>query len=152
MNLWDFAVEVYARPAVEAACLELQDQHGQSVPLLLWGLWAIIEHRPLGSETIRQGVTLAKSWEMTVVGPLRRVRRTLKMPIDGLVVPGQQELRHSVTQSELRAERVLFDALAILPAESANGGPALQSLDHLVTVWGTYAPATLLALLTRSAQ
>jgi uncharacterized protein (TIGR02444 family) len=37
---WEWALDAYARPGVAEACLELQDVHGQNVPLLLWAAWA----------------------------------------------------------------------------------------------------------------
>ena len=152
MSLWDFAVEAYAWPDVEAACLELQDRYGQSVPLLMWGLWVISQRHPLGPKAVRQGVNLARSWEQTVVGPLRQVRRTLKTSIDRIGAARQLELRHCVSEAELHAERVLFDALADLASAAAGAGPTLKGLDPLVKAWGQPAPAALLGVLTRSAQ
>ncbi|WP_284733726.1 TIGR02444 family protein, partial [Pseudomonas aeruginosa] len=37
-NVWKFAVDVYARPGVETACLALQEQ-GADVCLLLVAAW-----------------------------------------------------------------------------------------------------------------
>lgn len=37
-DLWNFALHLYARPGVEAACLALQDE-GADVCLLLCGAW-----------------------------------------------------------------------------------------------------------------
>ena len=39
MRFWDWAVAAYARQPVAAACLNLQDGHGQNVPWLLWAAW-----------------------------------------------------------------------------------------------------------------
>ena len=36
MSLWDWALEVYARPGVPDTCLVLQDDHGQNTSYLLW--------------------------------------------------------------------------------------------------------------------
>ena len=62
-RFWDWALEVYARPGVAEACLNLQDDHHQSVPFLLWAAWAAIEGRALGEDALAEGVAQARSWE-----------------------------------------------------------------------------------------
>ena len=39
VTLWDWAKLTWDRPGVGAACVSLQDEHRQCVPLLLWALW-----------------------------------------------------------------------------------------------------------------
>ena len=73
VSLWDFALTLYARPGVQAAGLTLQDEHGQSVPLLIWRLWA--NDRRVDAATLRAAAGLACDWEARVVAPLRTVRR-----------------------------------------------------------------------------
>ena len=60
MSLWEWAKAVYERPGVEAALLELQDGHGQSIPLLLWAAWTASEGRPLTGPALRRGAELAQ--------------------------------------------------------------------------------------------
>ena len=50
-SLWDFSVELYARPGVAAACLALQDRAGADVCLLLAALW--LERRGVALEAVR---------------------------------------------------------------------------------------------------
>ena len=49
-DLWTWAVAAYGREGVSEACLELQDIHGQTVPLLLWTAWAAGTGRALDDE------------------------------------------------------------------------------------------------------
>ena len=128
-EFWDWAVAVYARPGVAAACLDLQDAYGQNVPLLLWALWR-------GGDVTR-AIAVARSWEDEVVAPLRGVRRRLKGRA------GAEGLREHVKAVELEAERTLmaeleplagavFDKAALATVVDAWGGaPPTEALDRL---------------------
>jgi uncharacterized protein (TIGR02444 family) len=61
VRLWDWAVQGYARPGVEALCLELQDEYGQCVSFLLWAAWAGAEGRRIEAEALSE----AASWPGT---------------------------------------------------------------------------------------
>ena len=54
MSFWDWAVEAYGRPGVDGLCIEAQDQHGQSVPYLLWAAWLDAEGRRVGAPACRR--------------------------------------------------------------------------------------------------
>ena len=77
MRIWDWALEVYARQPVAAACLNLQDGHGQNVPYLLWAAWAAGEGR---SADLKEAARLMRDWDAEIGAPLRGVRRALKPP------------------------------------------------------------------------
>ena len=138
-GLWTWVEAAYARPGVEAACLELQDHHGQNVPLLLWAVWAASADPDLA----REAATAARNWETSVVGQLRLARRSLKAPAPAIAEPGRERLRQDVKAAELAAERLLLEGLEMLtPARGAS-----RSIDALRTVsaaWGA-APNSPLA-------
>jgi uncharacterized protein (TIGR02444 family) len=118
---WEWAIEAYARPGVLDACLELQDAHGQSVPLMLWVLWARADGR---SADLAQGARLAADYEAAAGGRLREARRALKQPIPGLGDGERLALRHRVKDVELEGERTLMAALAMLAPARPGGQPA----------------------------
>jgi uncharacterized protein (TIGR02444 family) len=62
MSFWTWALEAYARPAVPEACLDLQDNYSQSVPLLLWAAWAAKDGRDLSFGDLMDGSGLAARW------------------------------------------------------------------------------------------
>jgi len=105
-GLTAFAVALYARPGVAAACLHLQDRHGVDVPLLL----ALVWHGASGRGV--PGRVRAAAWRRSVrrwrrvVGPLRAARRALK-PLaarDAAVL----RLRKAILAAELDAEFLLL--------------------------------------------
>ena len=67
-RLWDWTLDVYARPGVAEATLALQDEHGLNTSLLLWAAWADPDR-----ETLANGVQAAVAWDETVLWPLRKV-------------------------------------------------------------------------------
>jgi uncharacterized protein (TIGR02444 family) len=142
MPLWDWAVAAYARPGVEPACLTLQDDHGQNVSFLLWAAWA----RTADPARLAQAADIARRWEVLTLGPIRLVRRALKLGFPGVPDLAREALREDVKAAELRAERVLLEALeALTPGPGA--APALQALQAATVAWGNAAPAKALAAL-----
>ncbi len=150
MRLWDFALAVYGRPGVEAACLALQDAHGQCVPLLLWRAWAL--DRPLDPSALTSAVRLARDWQVRVVAPLRAVRRDLAAQAPPIVDADRRSLRDAVKASELAAERALLVGLeALTPPGETPRGAAVDALAELAQTWSAPAPIALLSHLAAAA-
>lgn len=121
-DLWSFAVQLYARPGVESACLQLQDS-GCDVCLVLTGVW--LEQRGIScrDDYLQALRDLAQPWQQNVVMPLRQARqqwRTAASQDAELAT-----LREQLKQLELEAERLLLKRLEALtkdwPGESADG-------------------------------
>ncbi len=77
ISLWAFSLSFYGHPKVESLCLQLQDQHGTNVNLLLWALWLdeICQASDIGIWA--RGFARISPWHKMAVVPLRRVRRGL---------------------------------------------------------------------------
>jgi uncharacterized protein (TIGR02444 family) len=75
---WDYSVALYARPGVEAACLELQQRHRIDVNLVLLCLWLGERGTALDGEALARLCHAADRWQLEVVRPLRTLRRRLK--------------------------------------------------------------------------
>ncbi|MDN3637901.1 TIGR02444 family protein [Simiduia curdlanivorans] len=124
-NFIDFALSLYAQPAVEAECLQLQDNHDVSVPLLLCCAW--LDFGGVGATLESIGV-LAKDvlvWEQTVVWPLRQLRRQLKCEAESSAAVA--EIRAKIKQAELAAELEVLQRLGAIAWPSCSE-PALTSL------------------------
>jgi uncharacterized protein (TIGR02444 family) len=150
LNLWDFALTLYARPGVEAACMALQDDHDQNVPLLLWRLWAL--GRRVDATTLGSAVALARDWDERVVAALRTVRRRLTAPAPAIADAGRLSLRETVKASEIAAERLLLESLEMLtPKDETRGKTGIDALRELVAAWSRPAPLMLLSHLAAAA-
>jgi uncharacterized protein (TIGR02444 family) len=108
---WEWALDAYARPGVAEACLELQDVHGQNVPLLLWAAWAAADAL---EPDVERGAALARAFEAAAGERLREARRALKQPLPGLGDDEREAFRRRLKAVELEGERTLMAALAAL--------------------------------------
>ncbi|MGP0172882.1 TIGR02444 family protein [Pseudomonas sp. NCHU5208] len=110
-DLWNFALELYARPGVEQACLQLQET-GSDVCLLLAGAWLQKRGVRCLDERLAALRELAGPLQRDVVAPLRQLRhqwRTAAREDAELAA-----LREQVKRLELQAERVLLERLQAL--------------------------------------
>lgn len=109
-SLWNFALALYGRTGVEAACLQLQDEAGVDVCELLWHCW--LYHHGLMVIGNPEGLDEIRRWQRDVTEPLRRLRRALKA--DAQKHRGSAEVRHHLKRAELAAEREALDRLQAL--------------------------------------
>ena len=75
---WDFSLRFYARPGVAAACLDLQDEAGADVNVVLYLLFLASQGRQLAQTEVAEIDNLVAVWREQVVRPLRSARRHLK--------------------------------------------------------------------------
>ncbi len=142
MALWDWTLAAYAQPGVPEACLTLQDRHGQNTSLLLWAVWAEAADPVL----LARAADVARRWEALTLAPVRALRRALKPAFDGVADAHREALREDVKAVELRAERVLMEALEAMTSRQ-GGAHALAALEAASKAWGEPAPADALAAL-----
>jgi uncharacterized protein (TIGR02444 family) len=113
-QLWQFSEQHYTRPGVAQACLQLQDEHGANVNLLL--LLLMLEERELGADPahflplLQQRQGLFTQW--------RALRRRLKTRLD-------KDNYLQLLQHELELERwqqqELLQVLAQHPPRPGSG-------------------------------
>jgi len=120
-DLWRFAEELYQRPGVEAACLQLQEQ-GADVCLLLCAAW--LERRQIACSDQRCDALrgLARPWREQVVLPLRQLRQGWRTHAQSDKALAQ--LREQVKRLELEAERELLQRLAALSQDWPSAATA----------------------------
>lgn len=150
MKLWDFATRTYADPQVQAACLALQDDHGQCVSFLLWRLWTLKEGRAVDAGLLGDAVLTARTWETAATAPLRSVRRRLKTLPSTIPADGQGRLLQAILAAELESEKLLLDALeAATPTATGLRPGAERALAAAALAWGGAhaAPPKLLRVL-----
>ena len=120
-DLWNFAIGLYARPGVEAACLQLQT-HGADVCLLLCGAW--LDRRGVTPDAgrVEQLRELAGPWQRDVVQPLRALRQQWRA--EAAQDAALAKLREQVKALELDAERRQLERLERICEGWPNGDEA----------------------------
>lgn len=147
-GFWDWAIEAYGRDGVADACLDLQDRHGQCVPLLLWAAWIASRSEAASDETLEAACDIARAWDQTALDPLRALRRKLKSPHPDVETGARLDIRQKTIELERRAEHHLMQALEHLPREAAPGADTLQTLVAVTRVWSPVTPRVELQTLT----
>ncbi len=112
MSLWNWAVKAYGGEGVADACLSLQDEDGQNVPLLLWAAWLANEGFGLTDSLAAEAAMLARNWSDELIVPLRLLRRRLKTELSTDDEALRLPLREKIKAIELEAERALITKLA----------------------------------------
>lgn len=124
--LWQYALAAWRKPAVEAACLRLQDDYQVSAPLLLCGCWLAEMGYPLQPRLAQALVQCAQQWEQEHIAPLRTVRRHASQK------PQWQQWKRSLQEAELQAERLLLSELEQMVAAQPPALAASASEDWLL--------------------
>jgi uncharacterized protein (TIGR02444 family) len=105
-SFWNFSLRFYAQPQVAAACLELQDQAGADVNVVLYLLYLAQHGRQLGRADVARIDALVSAWRIEVVQPLRTLRRRLKGGIAPIDAAASTALRDEIKRVELESERI----------------------------------------------
>ncbi len=108
IDLWNHALALYARPGVEAACLDLQAQ-GSDVCLLLCATWLQARGVAVLNERAQALRDIAEPWQRDVVSPLRSLRQQWRSAAQGDAQLAA--LREQVKGLELQAEKALLERL-----------------------------------------
>ncbi|WP_052480819.1 TIGR02444 family protein [Gilvimarinus agarilyticus] len=126
--LWDFALELYQQPDIEVQSLQLQDEYGVRIPVLLFICWLDISGKRAGPEALETVLKKTAAWYQQVVVPLREARRWIKSqaPLD----ESQSHCRGQIKAAELAAERWEIQQLA----ELSKGWPIERAAPQLPRV------------------
>lgn len=147
---WYWALRAYERPGVAQACLNLQDDHGQCTPYLLWAAWAAQSGYKLNDVILGQGADLARRFEPAIITPIRTVRRDLKLTFDGVEEGAREALRAQVKALELAAEQTLMLSLEALTPKGVSALIPLEAaLEKATALWAPPAPKNALLALSQ---
>ena len=118
---WNFSLEFYSRPHVASACLELQDNAGVDVNVLLYLLFLAQQGRQLERSDVARVDETVMAWRDHAVKPLRTLRRDLKNRLAQSGAGAIAALRTDVKRIELEAERIEQQILErLIPASSVG--------------------------------
>jgi len=108
---WTFSLGYYRGAGVSEACLELQDNCGVDVNVMLFLLWQATLKRQLGATQVKALAEKVGPWQIDVIGPIRGLRRMLKGNAPLLDKGAAELFRTKVKAIELEAERLQQEAL-----------------------------------------
>ncbi len=106
---WNFSLAVYSASTVQDECLNLQDEFGLDVNLiLLCAFLGAIHGVALTADDIAVARGQVQQWQEQVVRPLRAARRNLKTAelTDARDAAATTQLRAQVKAAELESERI----------------------------------------------
>ena len=110
-TFWDFACRTYERETIAPLCLQLQNDHGLDVNVLLFILWSGDQGQGVSDLGFWQDVVqYSREWQEGVVKPLRSARQQLKIKMQ-LGEPHLEELRKAILLVELQAEQEQIEQL-----------------------------------------
>ena len=112
MSFWNWSVKAYGGAGVAEACLSLQDDYDQNVPLLLWAAWLVSEGFDISDSQAAEAAGLARKWSDELIVPLRTLRRRLKTQLSMADEALRLPLREKIKAIELEAERALITTLS----------------------------------------
>lgn len=104
-DLWNYALQLYARPGVEQACLQLQDDSAD-VCLLLCACWLQHHEQRYSAARCAQLQRLAEPWQQQVITPFRRLRQN--WPADTQQQPERAAWREQLKDLEQQGEQQLL--------------------------------------------
>lgn len=101
---WQYSLRIYRHQQVQQLCLQMQDDGGGNVNLLLWASWLASLGRGLTPALLADTEQRLQCWEQEVVGTLRQLRQFLKQGHDW---PQSQveTTRQAIKLAELKAEQ-----------------------------------------------
>lgn len=131
---WPFSLTVYRADAVAPSCLDLQDDIGVDVNILLLSLLAAwIRKKPLDRDDIARADGHIEVWRNDVVVPLRKIRRRMKGGVTPVSVADSEPLRTAIKGAELDAERIQqtvlaawFDAMPVASPQAIGRAELLE--------------------------
>lgn len=141
-GLADYAGWLYAQPGMQQLLLELQDEAGQDVLLMLTACWLGWQQRAAGPQLWQALHAVQRPWREQVIEPLRQVRRSLAGKVEVAA------LYEQVKACELAAEWHQLAVLERLCAGAAGSAQAPRQclLAHLAQCCGDTADSRLQSL------
>lgn len=129
---WQFSLEQWQKPALQAQLLSLQNEQDYRINLLLLAMWLSFEHRDIRPH-LTSFVEASSAWHEQIVAPLRATRQSLPAAVRDL----KQQLQACELQAEQIEQAILYAASMQCYADSSSDQAAStankpDSLDWLI--------------------
>tara|TARA_B100000530_G_scaffold17830_1_gene11877 strand:+ start:717 stop:1226 length:510 start_codon:yes stop_codon:yes gene_type:complete len=134
-KFWDFSIQLYDKDGVAEICLNLQEDLGVDVNLLLFCYWiAHFKYAPSKS-TWTQIFEFSGSWKGNIIQPLRETRKSLKKLLrNDPKNSDYAELIKKLKSNELSAEKIQQEAIQSLLELTETDTQAFSSEDAMTNL------------------
>ena len=129
---WEFSLAFYARDGVPEACLQLQDDCGVDVNLLLYCLWRGWRGDRIDAAEVDRVNGAIVAWRDDVVLPVRALRRQLRD------YPDIEATRSLIKQAELQAEREQQARMFALTPATSSVGEQRDCIEQALAVFAQW--------------
>ena len=144
---WEFSLDFYSREEVSRLCLELQDNSGYDVNLVLFCIWYGRRFGEIEQGVLDRAIEISRQWRQPVVAPLREIRRRMRSLAGNFqprLAEAREALRNDVKELELRAEQLqqamLYQLVEDRRASRSHSRPGAISAN-LLKLQSALAPA-----------
>ncbi|MEX2469137.1 MAG: TIGR02444 family protein [Pseudohongiellaceae bacterium] len=156
-RFWDFSYKVYTNDGIDSLCLQLQDERGFDINLVLFCLWFGVTRGELTDAALARARQHADAWRTLKVQPLRNLRRHMKRRLEEVPAgsrPAYGQLRERIKRCELEAERLQQQILERLAGQLkgtgiAGAGAMTANLERLAMQMGMVPDGDLKEKFTR---
>jgi len=128
---WQFSLQQWNNNALQEILLELQDEQGFRINILLFSIWLAFERKTLHSY-LTNIIESTEQWHTQVVHPLRQVRKSLPK-----ILP-KPSLKAQIQENELQAEQIeqaiLYRCSLSIPKIESSHLDSLQILTKNLNV------------------
>ena len=129
-EFWSYSTDVYQRPELESACLNMQNQHQADVNILLYCCWVGEKQIRLSENDMQTLIKTSQPWQKNILIHLRAARTTLKT--SSIIIPDEQrkQTRDNICEMELNAEHMAQLALEkAINLKKKTRNKALKAID-----------------------
>lgn len=114
VKIWPYVCQLYSKPNISQACLQLQDDYQFNIPLLLFCCWSARQYGVIDQLTLKECQEFCDTLTTEVVEPLRQVRRSMKYRFEEewpITETSWFDMREQIKAQELAAERLVLEGM-----------------------------------------
>ena len=114
--LWEFSVIIYEEKRIRKIFLELQDEFGLDVVVIIFCLWLsfIQGSRSKYKILLRMAVSVSEIWQREIIKPIRKCRQSLKVAIRDSDLENSKKLLASNLRNDIKFNELTLEALEVL--------------------------------------
>lgn len=109
-DFWNYSTQIWTLPEVEAICLDLQNNYGANINMLLYCCWVGDKKLSLNDDDLQVLLDTVQPWQ-TIIKPLRDSRKMMQQHLIAMPANMVDQTVNNITEMELNAEHMSQMAL-----------------------------------------